>query len=187
MEAAGVQANVQTYGTIIYSLLRGANPNMDTVQAIMQRMAVQKIQPSAYIYTILITHHFAQEEPNMEAIQFILAQVELSDTPVDHIFWDRVIEGFSQLGETTTAMNIFKKVDRLGSRVGYYTLERLIEALARNRDVDLAKEIVQNVLRERGPPPARDQRGVDGQHNFWQAAQSLALLDRISTVADSEV
>lgn len=177
MEAAGIDANVRTYSRIIYSLLQLNPSNMTAVKAVMARMAAKGVEPSTYIYTILIKHYFSQEPPDLEAVRFILERIRLSGTVMDHIFWDRVIEGYARVGDTTTALTILGRVDKPASRVGWPALQMVVIALAENGERDLARQVVRNAWADRGGPPKPDERGVEGQHNFWRSAASLGLMD----------
>jgi pentatricopeptide repeat protein len=176
MEAAGIEANLHTYSKIIYSLLQLNPSDMTAVKAVMARMAAKGVEPSTYIYTILIKHHFSQETPDLEAVRLILERIRLSDTVMDHIFWDRVIEGYARVGDTTTALNILGRVDKPASRVGWPALQMVLMSLAENGEWDLARQVVRNAWTDRGGPPKPDERGVEGQHNFWRSVASLGLM-----------
>lgn len=179
MEAAGVQANLHTYSKIIYSLLHSQAQcaDMAAVKAVMRRMAAQGLKPSTHLYTMLINHHFTKNPPDFESIRFILEQVKLSGVVMDHIFWDRVIEGYARLGDTSSALNILGRVDKEESRVGWPALQMVISALAENGEWDLAKQVVRNVRTDRGAPPGKNEKGVEGQHSFWNTVADLRLLE----------
>jgi hypothetical protein len=177
MEAAGIEANLRTYGKMIYSLLQSNPSDMTAVKAVMARMAAKGVEPSTYIYTILVKHHFSQEPPDLEAIRLILERIQLSGTVMDHIFWDRVIEGYARIGDTITALTILGRVDKPGSRVGWYALQMVLSSLTENGEWDLARQVVRNAWTDRGGPPKRDEKGVEGQHNFWRAVADLGLME----------
>ena len=176
MEAAGIEANLRTYSKIIYSLLQSNPIDTKAVKAVLARMAAKGVEPSTYIYTILIQHYFSQETPDLEAVRFILERIRLSGTVMDHIFWDRVIEGYARVGDTTTALSILGRIDKPASRVGWPALQIVLTALAENGEWDLARQVVKNAWTDRGGPPKPDEKGVEGQHNFWRSAASLGLL-----------
>jgi len=177
MEAAGVQPNRFTYNKIISSLLQTQPKDMKAVQAVLARMAAQKIEPSRDIYTMLIKHHFSQEPPNLEGVRTLLDRIRVSGAILDHIFWDRVIEGYASVGDTANALAVLGRIDKEGSRVGWPALEMVLRALAENGEGEMARQVVRNVKMDRGGPPDIDQRGVEGQHSFWRAVGELGLMD----------
>lgn len=177
MSASGVHANLHTYGKIIYSLLQHETSDMSAVKAVMARMATEGFEPSTYIYTILVQRHFSQPQPDVEAVRVLIERIRLSGAPVDHIFWDRVIEGYAHIGDTASALAILGREDREGSRVGWYALEVVVRALAANGEWEFARQVVKNVRTDRGGPPDMDAKGVEGQHSFWRAVAELGLME----------
>lgn len=175
MEAAGVQANHQTYAKIIYSLLQSSKEDLTAVQAVLSKMASQGLKPSAHINTMLVDHYFKQSQPDLAAIRTLIERVRLSTGAADHIFWDRVIEGYASLKDTANALTILGRKDRKGQRVGWYALEMVVRALADTDEWDLAAQVVHNVRIDRGGPPPPQARGVDGQHSFWRAVEELGI------------
>jgi len=177
MDAAGIKANHFTYGTIIYSLLKSPSNDMTALQSVLSRMSSEGLTPSPQIYTSLIDHHFDRDQPDLEVIRSLLEQIRLSGMVMDHVFWDRVIEGYSRVRDTTNALRYLGKADREGSRVGFWALNTVISALAENEEWDLAKQVVRNVRTDRGEPPPLERKGTDGEHAFWQTAASLDLIE----------
>lgn len=177
MEVSGIQANHFTYGTIIYGLLRSPSNDMTAVQMVLSRMTSKGLTPSPQIYTSIISRHFRQDRPDLEAIRSILERIQLSGVVMDHVFWDRVIEGYSRVRDTTSALRIMGKVDREGSRVGFWALNMVITALVENEELDLARQVVRNVRADRGEPPPMEKKGADGEHAFWEFAASHDLIE----------
>jgi hypothetical protein len=177
MEAAGVRPNRFTYNKIISSLLQTQPEDIKAVQAVLARMAAQKIDPSRDIYTMLIKHLFSQDPPNLEGVRSLLDRIRVSSAILDHIFWDRVIEGYASVGDTANALAVLGRVDREGSRVGWPALEMVLRALVEYGEGEMARQVVRNVKMDRGGPPDIDQKGVEGQHAFWKAVGELGLMD----------
>lgn len=178
MEAAGIEANLWTYGKMIYALLQ-SNPGdkeLVAVRAVLQRMKERGVEPSTYIYTTLISHHFSQSPPDLLSVRHLLERIALSSTIMDHIFWDRVIEGYASVDDTSQALNILGKVDRPGQRVGWPALQMVVHALVRNGEWEAARRVVADTARDRGGPPRREERGVEGQHGFWRCVAEWGLM-----------
>lgn len=183
MEVVGVKPNLHTYSKIIYQLLELSKGSPDAsdltaVNAVLERMKAQGLQPSAYINTILIEHHFAQDPPNLHAVRSLTERSQREVGSVDHIFWDRVIEGYARIGDTVSAMRVLGKVSTGGSkaRASWNTLETLLEALSADGKWDVARELVRDAGAESGGPLKDDERGKEGQHRFWMLAAELKLM-----------
>jgi pentatricopeptide repeat protein len=182
MEAAGVTANATTYAAMIRSLLQLPQPELAPVNTVLDRMAKQGLEPSPYIYTMLITHYFSQEPQDLDAVHKIVETIRAANKPMDHIFWDRLIEGYCWVGHTGNALKILAQVSKNGIRAGWPALEMVIRALCRNDEYELAREVVRNTFRERGGPPHPALQGMDGQHSFWYAAEDLGLMRGLDEV-----
>ncbi|RDL40399.1 uncharacterized protein BP5553_00378 [Venustampulla echinocandica] len=176
MEAAGVKANLHTYGKIIYQILRTPHGDFTAVTAVMERMAQQGLQPSSHIYTMLIDHYFNRETPDLDAARGLIERVRLEPGSADHIFWDRVIEGYARAGDTASAMRILGRLNSEQNVTGWVPLKTLLLALAQNQEWDVARTLVKNTIADRGGPISEDEHGKEGQHPFWRLATELGLL-----------
>lgn len=179
METAGVQPNRFTYNKIISSLLQTQPKDMKAVQAVLARMAAQKIEIPRDIYTMLVKHLFSQEPPDLEGVRSLLNRIRISGAIMDHIFWDRVIEGYASVGDTANALSMLRRMDKKSSRAGWPTLEVVLRALVQNKEWEMARQVVSNVYTDRGRPPDIGQRGVEGQHSFWRAVGEFGLMDTL--------
>jgi len=176
MEKAGIESSQHTYGKIIYQLLQTPTGDMTAVNTVLDRMSQQGVHFSTHIYTMLVEHYFASQPPNLDAVRSLIdaAQCKLDGT--DMVFWDRVIEGYSRVGETAAAMRILGKLDEKENQSSYYTLRTLLMALVQNQEWEFARTLVENTRSERGGPISRNERGRDGQHQFWELAAELNLV-----------
>lgn len=177
MAAAGLPANLHIYGKIIGNILNSASTvDLSTVQAILARMTTEGVEPTMYIYTMLITHHFSRDPPDIEAARALAEHVSLNKKVVDHVFWDRMIEGYSRAGYSSAALAVMGRVDRDGNRVGWQAMTELLRALVQTGEDETAKQVVQSVKIDRGGPLSRNVRGADGQHEFWDVVAEYDLL-----------
>ena len=177
MEAAGIEANLHTYGKIIYFLLECSPGDLTVVDGVLDRMSREGLQPSPYISTMLVEHYFSRQPPDLDAVRFLIDRSRLEPSSVDHIFWDRVIEGYSRVGDTTSAIRILGKVHGGSSRVSWTTLQKLLTSLAQNQEWDVARTLVRNTKIDTGGPLPDNVRGKKDQHRFWRLAAELELLD----------
>lgn len=177
MEAAGVQPNQHTYSKIISLLLQSQPNDMTAVKAILSRMTAQKVELPRSIYTILVQHYFDTDPPDLESVRLLLERIRLSGAIMDHIFWDRVIEGYARVGDTANALVILGRVDAEASRVGWGVLECVVRALVEGGEMDVARQVVRNVRVDRGGPLGEEEKGVEGQHRFWRMVVGAGLMD----------
>ena len=177
MEAAGIVANLHTYGKIIYCLLECTTGDLTAVNGVLERMSREGLQPSSHISTMLVEHYFSRQPPDLDAVRFLIDRSRLEPSNVDHIFWDRVVEGYSGVGDTTSAMRILGKVHSGSGRVSWTTLQKLLNSLAQNQEWDVARTLVRNTKIDTGGPLPDHVRGKKDQHHFWELVAELELLE----------
>ncbi|CAK7220379.1 hypothetical protein SBRCBS47491_004169 [Sporothrix bragantina] len=215
IEASGLDANLQTYAKIIYLLLEAdtgssSGYNASTaVSIVLKRMRQRGIAASAHIYTILAEHYFACNPPDLEAVRSLIetgdpgvasssssssssaadASSSSSTFPLafDRVFWERVVRGFAQVGDTASAQRYFVNIaDSLS--VTSSTLEDLLRALISNNEWAAAAALVAKVQAQKtlwvqggngeATTTARP-RAVDSRqfrHRFWHLAAEHGLL-----------
>ncbi|KAG9239242.1 hypothetical protein BJ875DRAFT_436670 [Amylocarpus encephaloides] len=178
MEQAGIRANLHIYGKIVYHVVQSQNAGTpELVNFILERMAKDGLQPSKHIYTTLVQHCFEQQPPNIGAARSLIERAQLQPGNTDNIFWDRVIEGYAKAGETSTAMRVLGKIHSRAGAPGWFTLRTLLSALVEGQEWDLARTLVRNTKADQGGPLPEEERGKEGQHQFWRLVEELQLLD----------
>lgn len=101
----------------------------------------------------------------------------------DRVFWERVVRGFSQVGDTASAQKYFAHIADSVS-VTSSTLEDLLRALISNNEWDAAAHLVAKVQAQK---TVQVQSGVGGdtarlvdarqfRHRFWHLANQHGLL-----------
>ncbi|QSZ34928.1 hypothetical protein DSL72_007790 [Monilinia vaccinii-corymbosi] len=175
MEQTDVIPNLKFYGKMIYLLLRDVPTDIRPVTEVMARMARQNLTPTTYIYTVLLQYYFAQSPPNLGAVNSLIERSKLTVGSVDHIFWDRLIEGYARVGDTSSAIYYLRKVQKSKQFTSWNTMRTLLMALVENDEWDVARELVQNAVVDTGGPIGSEERGVEGQHKFWALVRELGL------------
>lgn len=178
MEAAGVNPNQHTYSKLIFSLLGNSSGDMTTINAIMEHMAERGIDTNATIHTMLMTHHFDQDPPNLDAVRNIIERATGTAGGIDHVFWDRAVEGYARVGETGPALKILGKLQAVNNKIGWVAMRMLLLALVNNQEWDLAGRLVDNAVLDEGGPLPEDTHGAHGQHKFWKLAKELDMLKK---------
>ncbi|KAL1901360.1 hypothetical protein Sste5346_001765 [Sporothrix stenoceras] len=101
----------------------------------------------------------------------------------DRVFWERVVRGFAQVGDTASAQKYFAHIADSVS-VTSSTLEDLLRALISNNEWDAAAQLVAKVQAQK---TIQVQSGVGGEtarlvdarqfrHRFWHLANQHGLL-----------
>ena len=173
MERAGVAANTRTYSTILDGLLDPRTVNLDAAKAVIKHMASRNVTLSPHIYTILITHLFALEPPDLAAVGSLLQRAKTEKTPLDPIFHDRVIENYARVGETEKMLMVLRRMPENGMTPGWIALTACLENLIEAQEWDFVRDLVRDVEDERGffrnGPPLRWM----GKDAFWAIVADL--------------
>lgn len=173
MERAGVVANARTYSTMLDGLLNDRSMNTDAAQEVMQHMATNHVKVSTHIYTILITHYFSFEPPNLLAVSDLLQRAKLEKVPLDPIFHDRMIENYARVGEVERMLKALGRMPEVGMTPGWIALTACLRTLADAEEWDLVRDLVRDVQDEKGlfrhGTPTR-WKGKDG---FWELVAEI--------------
>jgi pentatricopeptide repeat protein len=201
MEAAGVEANMHTFGRMLYLLVRepGAN-SYEAVEAIRRHIHSKGLCMSTQMHTILLNHYFSLDPPNLAAVEDLMDTDRLkwrmfSRRGLDKIFWERVIKGYAAAGETDRAFEIFEQLHNVGSALTLDTLAMLLRRLVGAGKMEEAKRTVDIVKKHRensSVSPAvgeesvvggrQRQRGRYWRHGFWAYAVDCGLLSHAEWV-----
>lgn len=164
MEAAGVQANMETFARMMHLLLCAPEGDSSAaVDAIRGFIRKKGLKASPYIYTILTEHYFSQTPPNLKAIDDLMKEggymledgslqlvvLEHGRRGLDRVFWERMIKGYATVGEVDQAYRLFGQISNLGSALTMDTLEILLRALVGARRFDEARRTVEIVVLHR--------------------------------------
>ncbi|KAI0862615.1 hypothetical protein F4860DRAFT_512584 [Xylaria cubensis] len=177
MASAGLELNMQTYGKMIYLLLR-SNATI-AAMAVVNHLYKRNLELSPHIYTMLIENCFAQNPPALDTVHlFVKRRRHLDFDDMDHIFYDRVIRGYIQVGETAAALDVYKHVVGSGASMSLSALNDLLRVLLRQDQRQEAREMVNREKKrfEKQNPNPEEHARYWG-HQFWALARSYNLLD----------
>ena len=174
MAAHGIEASPHTYSVMLDGLLRSGSFNIMAAQAVLAHMSDQGIKPSSHISTILITHYFACKPPDLAAIDSLWRRMQLEKSPVDHVFYDRMIEGYGRIGEVDSMLSFLSQMHKAGKVPGWIALSTALRALVQAQEWDLVKNLVRDVIAEEGLL-RHGTRGWRGELEFWEMVEDLSL------------
>lgn len=172
MERTGLQANTFTYSTILDGLLRPEIFNVEAATAVMQHMASHNVKASPHVYTILITHYFSLNPPNLSAIASLLQRAKLEKVSLDPIFYGRMIENYARVGETEKMLMILKRMPEEGKSPGWMALLACLRVLVQEGEWEAVRDLVRDVESEEGL--FRHGNGAwKGKDAFWELVKEV--------------
>lgn len=172
MDAAGIAANPHTYSTIVHSLLSSAPPSVSAARAVLARMAQKNLQPTPHVCTILVRHYFASDPPDLAAVEGLWRRIRADKINVDHVFYDRIIEGYAQLGEMEKMLNFLRLMPAEGKIPGWVALAQALRTLVTREEWDLCSDLVEDVEGD-GGLLRLGKRGWRGEDEFWMLVAEL--------------
>lgn len=170
LEARGLAPNGWVFSTLIDGLLK-RHDNLPAARAVLAHMAARAIRPSPHVYTILMTHFFAQRPPDLAAVDALWRAMGAAQAPKDLVFYDRMVEGFARAGEVGRMMVFLARMSRDGKSPGWQALKEVVAALARAGDWVRLEEVVADVERGEGIRPTG--QGSGGRRAFWELVEEV--------------
>lgn len=178
LESQGVAVDAKGYALLVDRLLKEYN-NVTAAHAVLAHMAARNLHPSPHIYTILMTHYFAQDPPDLYAVDALWNQISARSNPgLDVIFYDRMVEGYARHSDVGRMMTFLTRMSKEGKRPGWLAILAVVRRLAESGDMVRLKELVMDIHRREGLLSA-GLRGVKGQGDFWQYVMDLGVLDEL--------
>lgn len=182
IEAAGLRANAETYGKMLYAVASLPNGGADEAIAAVQRhMRDAGLAVTPHMVTILLERALAREPPSAAVVQAILREHGLTSiSQGDQTLWERVTSAHAVVGDTDAAMAVFADLTRAGrpftSLPCLTDLVRALLAVERHAD---ARDVVAATLAHKAAERGRG--GLDGdrywRHHFWHLVGVEGLLD----------
>ncbi|KAI9834585.1 MAG: hypothetical protein M1819_002961 [Sarea resinae] len=171
MERSGVSANAFSYATLIDGLLK-QYANLDAALAVLEHMNVRGLKTTPHIYTSLLTFYFDASPPDLGAVAALWERIRREDGVVDHIFYDRIIEGYAAAGEVGKMISFLRRMPDEGKTPGWDALVAVVRCLVRRKEWGLLREVVGDVEGEAGR--FRDGiRGFRGEGEWRRIVEEL--------------
>jgi pentatricopeptide repeat protein len=176
LEASGMRMNDYVYATAIDRLLKQYS-NVPAVRAIMTHMTDRRFIPSAYVYTSLVTHYFAQQPPNIREVDGIVNALLApnSRVPSDQRLYDRLIEGYATHAEVGKMMTLLTQISKQGKLPGWQALIAVVRALVEDGDFERARDVVRDVNDGEGVAKGGVMGTAAGERAFWAVVQGFGL------------
>lgn len=173
-EKCGMKVDVQGYALIIDRMLKDHN-NLKAARSVLAHMTARKVACTPHIYTILMTHYFDANPPELLAADALWNDIQSSKQlgTMDVIFYDRMVEGFARHGDVGRTMAFLNRMSKEGKRPGWLAMIAVIQCLARSHEWDRVAQIVMDCHKQEGLLSV-GLRGKKGQKDFWEYVGRLA-------------
>ncbi|KAF3064433.1 hypothetical protein GL218_01134 [Daldinia childiae] len=188
MKAVGLEPNLQTYGKIIYRLLRLGDEASNGIKVVLSHLWGHGYELSPHIYTMLMEYHFSRNPPDLDAVDSLLQRRRVLDydSVEDNILYDRIIKGYALAGQSSKALEYYYKLSAAGATVILPTQIELLHSLLRDDRVNDARDMVANTRRlfeesDRASDEVESARFWG--HRFWQVAFSNGLMEERDAAA----
>jgi hypothetical protein len=190
IEAAGLKANLETYGKMLYAVASLANGGADeAIAAVQGHMKAAGLSATPHMVTILIERALSRDPLPPDAgltIRALLKEHDLSNVSQgDQTLWERVMSAHAVTGDIASAMSLFHDLARAGRPVtSLPCLTDLLKALLAAQDAKTAedaRQVVSVVLDHKLTRAAAEgSLGRDARywrHHFWYLARENGLID----------
>ncbi|KHN97652.1 glutathione S-transferase [Metarhizium album ARSEF 1941] len=190
IEAAGLKANHETYGKMLYAVSGLANGGAnEALAAVQDHMTAAGLSITPHMVTILIERVISRDPLPPDAgaaVRAILKEHGLSDVAQgDQTLWERVMSAHAVTGDVASAMAVFDDLARAGRPVtSLPCLTDLLKALLASADPKAAQDarhVVGVVLHHRLEGAAADDSSDRDarywKHHFWFLARENGLVD----------
>ena len=176
LENEGLVPDDRGYALMIDRLIKDYN-NIAAAHTVLAHMRSHSIEPTPHIYTILMTHCFQQDPPDLLAADTLWNQIiskKHYQESVDVIFYDRMIEGYARHGDVGRMMSFLGRMSKEGKRPGWLAMTAVVRCLAERAEWERIREIVVDVRETKGLASA-GMRGIKGQSEFWGFVKGLQM------------
>lgn len=197
LEAATSTIDAKGYALVIDRLLKFYS-NITAANAVLAQMTSRGLQPTAHIYTILMSHYFQrQPTPDFAAADALWRHIQASDAGrgavLDSVFYDRMIEAYAThhwaIGSTQPLLTFLNHVTATRRRPSWRALYLAAQALAERQDWNQLHRIVdearQWVKDGDGETVVGERRF--GQRDFWGFVIDTGLLRDEGVVKPEDV
>lgn len=179
IEGAGIRANLETYGKMLYAIASIANGSEDAIAVVQDHMHSKGFAITPHMVTILIERVMARNPPDINAVRALLKEHNyITVEQGDRTLWERVMSAYAVADETKDAMEIFDELAQKGQPATTLTcLAELMQALIRADELEAARRVVDVVLAHK--MQTRD--GLDERHwrhHFWFLAKQHGLMSQ---------
>ncbi|RKU44168.1 hypothetical protein DL546_006465 [Coniochaeta pulveracea] len=181
MRDAGVRANMQLYAKLIHLLLHEGDRTSDAVNEVLAIIWGQELELTSHIYTMLADHYFTRDPPTPWAVTALIENRQLHENKdIDRVFWERVISGYCQVGDTERALQSFEKIDKSGGKITSSTLYDLLLVLIRSGETDAIHKVIEVARKNHGQHSSGEHGGDEKsrfwKHRFWHLADKYGFL-----------
>lgn len=179
LETLGLPATEKTYCTLLDGLLSHQNPNIFAAYAVLTYMADRQLKPSSSIYTIIVTHYFGLQPPDLGSVDALWQRMRSEQAHRDHLFFDRMIEGYARFGEVEKMLAMLRNGLAEGKTPGWTALAAMLTALTEGKEWRLLSDLVADLFDQENGILRHGEFKKKGRNDFWALVDQLAAEGRI--------
>lgn len=177
-----LKLDTKGYALAIDRMLKLHN-NSAAARALLEHMSSRDLQPTAHIYTILMTSYFDADPPDFAAAEALWSHIENTNSgygaALDTIFYDRMVEAYAHhhahVG-VAPMMQFLGRMSREGKRPSWPMLEAVARALTERNEFGRLHGLVADIRESKGLVRV-GVKGLVGQNEFWDFILSTGILD----------
>ena len=184
--------DIKGYALAIDRMLK-EHANPAAARALLEQMSARGLEPTAHIYTILMTSYFEADPPDFAAVEALWTRLDRGNggygVALDTIFYDRMVEAYARhhvhVG-TTPMMQFLGRMSREGKRPGWPVLELVARALVDREEWGVLYSLVDDIQHSKGVLRV-GARGLVGQNEFWRYILSTGILNKMGGKSEQDL
>jgi pentatricopeptide repeat protein len=184
--------DVKGYALAIDRMLK-EHANPAAARALLEQMSMRGLEPTAHIYTILMTSYFEADPPDFAAAEALWNKLDRGNAgygaALDTIFYDRMVEAYARHhlhAGVTPMMKFLERMSREGKRPGWPVLELVARALVDREEWGMLHSLVDDIQHSKGVLRV-GARGLVGQNEFWRYIISTGILNRMGGKSEHDL
>ena len=187
-----VKLDSKGYALAIDRMLKIHN-NPAAARALLDHMSERRLEPTAHIYTILMTSYFDANPPDFAAAEALWARLRNAKSgygaALDTIFYDRMVEAYAKHHRDVgiaPMLDFLKRMSHEGKRPGWQVLELVARALVDQDEWGRLHGLIDDIRETKGLVRV-GVRGLVGQNEFWRFIISTGVLEREGVTSEQEL
>ena len=178
MTGKNIPIDQRTYGTVLYGLLNPKNEkrNDRAARAVLDHMEKNNVKPSHYIYSILVSHYFSLNPPDLQAVESLWKSIKIERPILDREFYEKMVKGYAAARLVERMLYFLRRIPHEGKSPTWNCLSVVLNTLIQIGEWSLVRELITDVKdRRSGLRRFADERwqGGTAEDGFWVTVDSV--------------
>ncbi|KAI4269538.1 MAG: hypothetical protein LQ337_007221 [Flavoplaca oasis] len=172
MTGKNIPIDQRTYGTILYGLLNPKNEKRNDLaaRAVLNHMEKNNVKPSHHIYSILASHYFSLNPPDLQAVESLWKRIKIERPILDREFYEKMVKGYAAARLVERMLYFLRRIPHEGKSPTWNCLSVVLNTLIQIGEWSLVRELITDVKdRRSGLRRFADERwqGGTAEDDFW--------------------